>query len=397
MGITSTDKEFAENFWQLQRAREHIRLKHITALDGVRGLAILYVVWHNVASKLIWHDNGLFRTLLKIASDAGWVGVQLFFVLSGFLITGILIDKRGTPNAFRNFIARRALRIFPVYYVALIILFWLLPFLGYRAAWLDESLNVQAWYWTYLVNWITPFKEIGGLSHFWSLAIEEQFYLIWPLLVLSLSNKTLASVCCGLVGLALGSRAILLWQFPAIADNATYTFLITRCDALALGALLAIALRDEQIGQYFQKWFKGCSIAVLLLVVVVVLRFHYFDPIQSDIGALNQTLAAWLSLLLVYYAVYTNGNLSGVLGRLLQLPVLQSCGKYSYAIYIVHRPITYFWLHNFDLGTWLAGPMTTYIAYCGNIVAVFVLSFFVALISWVAIEQPFLRMKGHFS
>lgn len=153
--------------------------RNMPTLEGLRGLAILTVMVHNVGIPGGVDPDGPVTKLLRLLVNSGWVGVQLFFVLSGFLITGILVDEKGRPHQFRNFYMRRTLRIFPLYYFTLALMLWLAPALGYAPAWLEQDRAHQIWYWTYTENWAWPLIQIGnGLGHFWSLAVEEQFYLV---------------------------------------------------------------------------------------------------------------------------------------------------------------------------------------------------------------------------
>src|SRR5262245_10664845 len=159
---------------------------HIPALDGIRGIAILLVLLfhfgqygHGLPYPAVFVDK-LFHRICQI----GWVGVDLFFVLSGFLITGILYDSKGRNHYFRNFYVRRCLRILPLYYFSLILFLIVLPKLfplhtGFRSLRQDSF-----WYWTYLSNVRVAYRgwdSFGVLDHFWSLAVEEQFYLLWPI------------------------------------------------------------------------------------------------------------------------------------------------------------------------------------------------------------------------
>ena len=162
-----------------QLAGELPSARHVPAADGVRGLAILVVLIHNAA----WINAGTGSFLLKLTlaiTSTGWVGVQLFFVLSGYLITGILVDALGSPRYFRHFYIRRTLRIFPLYYAALLVALFVVPQVAQVPAWAAAARQNQWWYWSYLSNWGAPFGHgIAGLPHFWSLAVEEQFYLCW--------------------------------------------------------------------------------------------------------------------------------------------------------------------------------------------------------------------------
>src|SRR5262249_2846553 len=135
---------------------------------------------------VLFHFSGIFRlresTAVGTILARGWMGVDLFFVLSGFLITGILLDSRGADGYFSSFYARRFLRIFPLYYGFLALWFLVLAYV-FGSAYSDLfARERQVWFWSYTANWGRP-DELGALGHFWSLAIEEQFYLVWPLVV----------------------------------------------------------------------------------------------------------------------------------------------------------------------------------------------------------------------
>ena len=166
---------------------------HLPGLDGVRGLAILMVMAVHFVGDATPH-NLAERVAVKLG-NYGVLGVDLFFVLSGFLITGLLLDAKGDPHYFRNFYARRTLRIFPLYYAVLALLLLVLPRVIALPLALDESRMHQAWLWTYTANFFIAAKASWALpyvSHFWSLAIEEHFYLVWPLVVFSFRRATLS-------------------------------------------------------------------------------------------------------------------------------------------------------------------------------------------------------------
>src|SRR5579885_3225639 len=165
--------------------RGNITTSHIPALDGLRGIAILLVLWFHFRGYL---GGEPIQCTLAIIGEFGWIGVDLFFVISGFLITRILLQTKEKPDYFRSFYTRRALRIFPLYYASLAVLF-LAPM-----SFMSHSLPVahdRLWFWIYLANWNPLFEQIrpGSAAHFWSLSVEEQFYLVWPLLVWALSRK----------------------------------------------------------------------------------------------------------------------------------------------------------------------------------------------------------------
>ena len=162
----------------------------IPGLDGVRGVAIIWVVLHNAMDRP-WIVSGPLFHGVALFAHLGWIGVQLFFALSGLLITASLLDSQGSPHYFRNFYVKRALRILPLYYGVLLVVLVVLPRLGALAQ-IDQT--VRQWpLWLFVNNW-TPSVPLG-FAHFWSLAVEEQFYLIWPFLVWRLAPRHLVIAC----------------------------------------------------------------------------------------------------------------------------------------------------------------------------------------------------------
>ena len=170
----------------------------------MRGCAVLLVLFHHLGNNLEYALKVRHSTLWP--GRIGWIGVELFFVLSGFLITGILHDSKGTPGYFRNFYARRVLRIFPLYYATLLVfatLHWLAP-LGFPL----ESQELWVWMLTYLTNVGMVWQGFGGLAHFWSLAVEEHFYLFWPLVVWRLNRRQLMRLAVAVWVISLALRTL---------------------------------------------------------------------------------------------------------------------------------------------------------------------------------------------
>src|SRR5215470_771994 len=217
---------------------------HLPGLDGVRGLAILMVMAVHFVGDATPHNFGE-RLAVKLGSY-GVLGVDLFFVLSGFLITGLLLDSKGDPHYFRNFYARRTLRIFPLYYMVLAVLFLVLPRLVALPPPLEEARRHQAWLWTYTTNFYLAAKASWALtyvSHFWSLAIEEHFYLLWPLVVFSFRRETLERICLGVIGADLALRIGLL--LGGVSELSVSVLTPCCIDTLCVGALLAAVARRE--------------------------------------------------------------------------------------------------------------------------------------------------------
>ena len=219
---------------------------HIPPLDGVRGVAIILVL----ISHLDWTPPvfaGRPREVLVNFAYTGWTGVELFFVLSGFLITGILLDSKRAENYFSLFYIRRALRILPLSYATLFAAFILFPLLGRLGVPHFPRIfySAQLWCWFYVGNW-APFwhKHIPYFGHFWSLAVEEQFYLVWPCVVYMTRRRTLTRTC-----LALALVAQVLKIALAVKGVDVYNLTTSHLDSLGLGALAALIVRDE-------KWIR---------------------------------------------------------------------------------------------------------------------------------------------
>ncbi|MEO8103866.1 MAG: acyltransferase, partial [Betaproteobacteria bacterium] len=210
------------------------------ALDGLRGLAILLVLVHQFS--LLEPQGDVLSFMFSNISNVGWTGVQLFFALSGFLITGILLDTRHAQNYYSGFYARRTLRIFPLYFIVLAVAFLVVPAIGVVPPKLAADQPNQIWLWTYTSNWATV-MGVGSKAfpHYWSLAVEEQFYLVWPLLIRSRGPARCIRFCLGVAVVSLLLRIVLVWA--GTPSEGIYQNSFCRMDALALGGAAAAALR----------------------------------------------------------------------------------------------------------------------------------------------------------
>jgi len=304
----------------------------LPALDGVRGIAILLVLLHQLDRI---EGEGLATRLVEYAFDAGWVGVQLFFVLSGFLITGILLGSRGTPTYFRSFFVRRVLRIFPVYFGALVLFLWIAPSVGLAPpSWRDH----QLWYWLYLSNWTEPFLG-GSLPHLWSLAVEEQFYLLWPFVVARLDARDLLRTCVALAVASLMIRAVMLGA--GVPAEAVYTFSTSRIDALLLGAAAAIVAREPRfmpraLGAPRTLWFVALGTGVLGFLATH--GYPRTSPLGQTVGySLLSVVFAAAILALAIEA--RQGKKPSLMARALSSAPLAALGTYSYGMYVFHKPL----------------------------------------------------------
>lgn len=303
----------------------------IASLDGLRGIAILLVIPHN-SDIFPAVKNWAFP--FAVLSHAGWTGVQLFFVLSGFLITGYLLDSRGSPNYYRAFFARRVLRIFPLYFLVLIIFLLILPHIVQLSEARLETYDQQVWLWVFLSNWTQPFNgTVVWFPHFWSLAVEEQFYLVWPFVVALVPKRRLLLTTLIVAGIAITSRIVR--HKMGSSSDVIYMFTTTRMDALALGAAAAVLARRQDILELCRKHQAGLAISALGLALVSAAISRVFDTHDPGTIFIGYTLLATAGAMLIL-ALYAGSGSGNWLERIFSIAPLRACGKYSYAMYIFH-------------------------------------------------------------
>ena len=369
--------------------------KHYPALDGLRGLAILLVIAHNGLTMDLDRASSLGKVIYKLL-DTGWIGVTLFFALSGFLITGILLDTQGKPRAWLNFTVRRALRIFPPYYLALIVLLLLLPAIGLAPAGVEDSRDNQVWLWTYLINWFQSTGHgVAAVPHFWSLAIEEQFYLVWPLVIFACrSPRQVMWACLFTAAISIGTRAWMARQGGM--EDMIYTFTVTRMDALAFGGLAAWAMREQGL----VDWLSRHRIPVLASLSALTLATLGYTHLLGRTSERSFTVGyAVLGLVFAYWvlalALRDRAGIAGPASAWARSRLLGGIGLVSYGMYIVHKPLNDFVLlpmaqrQGWDVGSLLGGLL--------YLVALTAASYGVAKLSFHAFEQPILRLKRHFA
>lgn len=360
------------------------RTIHWPALDGVRGLAVLGVfLFHFGQWSAVYGDTaapGWLRWL-----NPGQMGVDLFFVLSGFLITGILVRNRGQRGYFRNFYARRCLRIFPLYYAYLAFFFvigaaWRIPDFMWGEMW---------WYLPFLQNFASTFapERLGGPHHFWSLAVEEHFYLVWPLVVSIFPAPQLRIICAGLVATAFLVRCGFL-----MAGLDVFTFTLCRMDSLAIGAWLALLHKDgprwSRIrGGVMSGWWAGLALLVAAYATVSGSQ-HVF--LQATKYTLTALAAAGLLVLVV------EKEPTHLIPRFFSMAWLRGLGRISYGFYVFHpypmqRLTGLFFKEEWSPWHGRAGP-----AMLADLLFLFALTLAISLASWKFLEQPFLRLKKSF-
>jgi peptidoglycan/LPS O-acetylase OafA/YrhL len=364
---------------------------HLRVLDGVRGIAILMVLCVHFIGDAPAH-TAFERGMVKLANYGVW-GVDLFFVLSGFLITGLLHDAKGSPRYFRDFYVRRTLRIFPLYYGVLALLFVVLPALSaaYPAG-LAESARHQTWLWLYASNvylaihraWALPY-----VGHFWSLAVEEQFYLVWPVVVLFCSRRSLLGICVVVTVCALALRTSML--LAGTGEIPPLVLTPCRFDALCVGGFLALAMREMGI-EAVAPWARRALVPLAGLVLLVsswnALRGTFSSVLLPVRGTL---IALTFGALLVTSLVAENGS---VLSRLLRSRVMCFLGTRSYGLYVFHGVIAYgMGEHRSELDA-LAARIGSSAALVVEACAGAGASILVAAASYELWEKPFLRLKN---
>jgi peptidoglycan/LPS O-acetylase OafA/YrhL len=367
---------------------------HQPGLDGVRGIAILAVMaLHFVADS---RATNLFERILTKVTGYGLLGVDLFFVLSGFLITGLLLDAKGKPHYFRNFYARRTLRIFPLYYAVLAALLLVLPALVTLPAALEYARREQVWLWTYTTNFFIAAKDswaLGYVSHFWSLAIEEHFYLAWPLVVFSVRRETLVRVCLGAMIAGLGLRIAL--ALGGTSELAISVLTYARVDALATGGLMAALARGERgAGPLLARAGRAAIVTGGALFAVSL----FCATTQVGLPVLHQvrnTLYALFFAALTLQSVRRPGAPS-LAARLFENGVLRTFGKYSYGLYVYHGMLQ-FQFHESALEDRLTAALGSHgAAIAAKALLGTAISLAVAVASYELFEKRFLSLKRFF-
>ena len=348
----------------------------IPELDGLRGIAILLVMVHRVYPRVTggtpWPIEG------------GWIGVDLFFVISGFLIAGILIDSRDDVHYFRNFYARRVLRIFPLFYLLVGGMLVAFPLLGHRQ-FLNDA-GSPLWYLLQLGN--VPEGLLGHnppywLGPVWSLAIEEQFYWTFPLLVIAVAPNRLARWLFAFAGLALVVRIATTVAFPD-RERVQYLFTLCRIDTIAAGCLLAVLVRWPRFAALRDRlptWLA--VIASSAAVIALATKLDRTTTFGRTAGYSVVAIAFAALVLLVFLKRGTRSTAA------LRWAPLRYLGKICFGLYLLHRPAdtlvtTVVGKLHFAQDSLLLVPVKIAVAVG------------LATLSWRLLETPCLRLKRYF-
>ena len=361
--------------------------RHLPALDGLRGLAVIMVFVYHYGGGT--HSSVRAMQIFGFYNKGGWGGVTLFFILSGFLITGILWDSFDDPHWWRNFYMRRTLRIFPLYYATI-----LLVLLGAAVAGTFHAAAGMIWVpLLYLQNMpglaynIDHLPSPLPLYHFWSLAVEEQFYLIWPfLLVLQKTRRQAQRLCIGTFIFALLFRVV-IWQFaPHPGDY--IEFLLTRAGELAAGGWLALAYRGPGWWRV-ERWALLTAGVGLTGFVAAGWLSHTFEPTGRWVMELG------LPLLTIFFAaLLVLAIKEGPVQTIFRARWLRWIGGISYGIYVFHVLLAGLFHGITQL---LVGGRGAMAQNAVNFVVAATISVVVAWVSFRFYEKRFLRLKRFFS
>jgi peptidoglycan/LPS O-acetylase OafA/YrhL len=361
----------------------------IPQLDGLRGIAVLSVVLYHYSLSISLPPHGL---LLRLQGcfQLGAYGVDLFFVLSGFLIGGILLDSKQSPRYFRTFYFRRFHRIFPLYYLWLglyvILAFRVFRYLppSIRAVWPGwRPTLVYAFFAQNLV-----FKNLQGISAawlgpLWSLAVEEQFYLLMPLAVRFLSKRRLVQLLVA----ALLLSPLLRVAFSRWTHVVQYTATPLRADALAMGVLLAFALREEGLAERIRQNLKWLY-ATIVMLSVAVLCFVARPLVLA--GRWDAWGFSWMGLLFAAGILLALIQPYGWWSHFCKQTALRNLGGISYCIYVIHlavNTICYAILHSlYGTRSVILDLLSVLVAWAATLI--------LAKISWNCMESPMVR-RGH--
>jgi peptidoglycan/LPS O-acetylase OafA/YrhL len=355
--------------------------EHYPALDGVRGIAILLVV--------CFHNFGFINYFFF-----GWLGVDLFFVLSGFLITDILIREAGSKNYLKTFYTRRVLRIFPIYYLLLFIFLIIIPRYSSLNINLDYYTSNQAWMWTYTQNWLyilKPHANTNILLHLWSLAVEEQFYLIWPFVILLIRSPKILLGLSLFVLLGILLLRLIAWNRQLEGFEYFSWFTFSRIDGICIGSALALI-------KFISPKFITNNTPYIILSVAVFNFVFYFINKQNGFSfpyfpLIGYSTFAIVFAVVIYEAATLNRNFITIP---LSFSPLRFIGKVSYGFYIYHWPV---YVLLYPVLTDYLQPILKTSSVNLQLAAAFVATltgFAISVFSYYFFEKPFLKLKKYF-
>lgn len=355
--------------------------QHFEGIDGLRGIAAIAVI--------------LFHLYPHSIINLGWAGVDFFFVISGFLITNILINQKDNRNYFKVFYIRRSIRIFPVYFLVVT------PFLFLFIMKDGLNLNIIS-YFLYFQNFTAIYNDyLPFLGHTWSLAIEEQFYLIFPVIVYFTPIKKLKFTFILLIFLSI----LLRWYFAYKEFHIYFqsTMLFSRADSLLFGGLLPVLyIEKEKIDKMIAILKRNLIIGIVLLIIFIAWQVAFLGSENflkdfgnnnlkaNTVGQFKFTILGLIFSAIVGIVAYDNSLITLNIKRILESKILKDLGKISYGLYLFHYPILNLTRY---LSIKLGVSPQWYIIIFINLLFTIIVS----KISWKFFEEPILRLKSKFN
>ena len=381
-----------QNSARLIAVNSHV---HFAPLDGLRGVAILLVVL--VHCTIDQGERTAATRAVGTFTTAGWCGVHLFFVLSGFLIGGILIEAKGTAGYYRSFYMRRFLRILPLYYAFVLTVLYVLP----EARHLLRGDLLHVWSGQLcILGHLYNMKEVftseaspDAFGMFWTLAVEEQVYLVWPAIIALCPRRRLAGVCLGLMAASFAFRLGMLLSHNVIG---AFHWTPSSIDAFAAGTLVAHLLRRPGGPERLRAWGPAAFAGSGLFLVGLALGQGHFNIWRSPKTMMTVGTAALAIFFAAAIACISTGGRARPYNRVLSAQVLCSLGRYSYALYIFHGSIILVlnpWVEGRTVLGLKWGTLPAQAAYLGFVLAT---SYIAAYLSYHLFEKQFLRLKAWF-
>lgn len=368
----------------------------IKELDGLRGIAVVLVMALHLFKRAAYFTEHPVLETFTTFTTVGWVGVDIFFTLSGFLITSILLKSKTDEHYFRNFYVRRVLRIFPLYYASLAFVLLFAPKVEPEfKEQLGMALPIML---LYQQNWALLFKDFHITQYLgttWSLAIEEQFYLIWPFIVYKLDREKLVKFSMGYIVVSIIARILgtLLWTNVGEATTFFYYTSFARFEEMLFGGSLAVFLTYDGSQDKIRRYSIPLFVASLALFIGLSLLSLPGLP-HPDYASVPLTLGGYPAAALFtvgLIGVFISYPPQNILRRIFGNPILTFLGQYSYSMYLFHMPAALILLDVFwhsELRGWkpfILYPVTTYIV-----------TVIIALITWNVLEKHILGLKKSF-
>ena len=370
--------------------------ERISSLDGLRGVAILMVMMlHFYNEAIINNGYPIIGPVITKLVLSGLYGVELFFVISGFLITNILFDAKNGPNYFRNFYIRRFLRIFPLYYAVLFVIFFILPHLVTFDAAAKDIASRQIWLWTYLSN--APWSgrawdssAIFRLGHLWFLCVVVHFYIIWPLFIYKFETRTIINIC--LAGMIVCLMIRLLLTVVGGPEFFTWSS-IRKLDGLLWGSFLAAGIRTAYVSHLINIYTPRVAWVAGLLFFILIFVPRKFTGDNTVCIGYYWTFMETISVLFFGGILILVLRESGRLPSLMKNKFLVAFGKYSYGLFVIHNiclPLFKWLFKPTELAMQIGSPLLTQIIFY---ILSITTSFILAFATWHLYEKHFLNLK----